>query len=367
MQFPWHGDAAGKIPLTGTLFEYLDARNARGDPAPAPNPETARLLRGEARKLASDLPADQRDWGYWRHYDEISQARRHSGLTEYFEQIGHLTAFFDRLHRPGERGCAYVAPDLEDFRKTLTRDLADVLGISGTRRAFSSLKGLEAYDVGDTGIFAGRSRSIDKIFREIERQDASDQDATGALIVGASGAGNLPCCAPVWSARRPAVLATPSNARFARSWSRRRNWARLIPSRHLRGHLADPGESTESARARLQLILQANRGGAPELLAARVEVACVAAAGAEQTRSRFGLAHRAPHHRDRPDRSVCGVGYRSRDFSAPLFDLSRAPGVASSGSSAPSPTRASNAGIGFPANIALFSPTGRSETRTGRR
>jgi predicted AAA+ superfamily ATPase len=75
------------------------------------------------------------------------------------------------------------------FRERLRADLRLVLNAPAHQSRVRTLKSLEAYDVADREIFAGRSRTIDKIFAEITRIDQEADEPTAALIVGASGAG----------------------------------------------------------------------------------------------------------------------------------------------------------------------------------
>ena len=80
VRFPWLKGGKEGVPLTGTLFEYLDVRSRR--------------LRREIA-VRSGL------------FEE---------MYEYYEQLRYLTTFFDEIHKPRERPTNFLPDDPEVFR-----------------------------------------------------------------------------------------------------------------------------------------------------------------------------------------------------------------------------------------------------------
>jgi ankyrin repeat protein len=191
VRFPWSDTDVSHIPLTGTLFEYLDVRS-KNDALPhhKHQPPLLVFVRGDVAKIDSNLPFDARDWGFGRHRKEIASR---SGLFEdmraYYRQLRFLATFIEKIHRPRERGTHFIDEDPEHFRQKLRDSLISILEVSFKRDAVTALKGLDAYDVTDAAIFAGRSEITHEIFQAIDRKESREDLVTAGIIIGASGAG----------------------------------------------------------------------------------------------------------------------------------------------------------------------------------
>jgi len=191
VRFPGISTDVNHIPLTGTLFEYLDVRS-KNDALPyhQHQPPLLVFIRGDLGKIDSNLAFDARGWGFGRHRKEIaSQSGLFEDMQAYYRQLKFLTTFIEEIHRPRERGTYFFDEDPEDFRKKLRDALVSILQIPVKRDAVTTLKGLDAYEVTDAAIFAGRSEITHEIFQAIDRKDSCEGLVTAGIIIGASGAG----------------------------------------------------------------------------------------------------------------------------------------------------------------------------------
>ena len=247
-------------------------------------------VRGNPAKLNSSQSFDARGWGYGRLRRKIAAE---SGLFEdmeaYYRQLKFLTWFYERIHNPKERGTYFLNEEPEAFRKQLRSHLENLLRLPEQRTSITSLKGLDAYDIADRAIFAGRGEIVDEIFEAIDRRDAREDLATAGIIVGASGAGKS-------SLLRAGVAAEALEG--ARNTGKRvfrvlvvtpRQLGAANPAATLAAMLAAESVLPEIGRAEDFSALVSEAGaGAPEIVISRIEQACRAAAIKESERRRFG-------------------------------------------------------------------------------
>ena len=130
--------AAGnkRVPLTGTLFEYLDRIYG-----PRSGGRVLCYVKADARKVSDKHINSVRDreYGFCHHFDELRGGRRRpaeSQEAEYDRQLIELDLFAGHEFRDGGRPfiCfghmdANPAQCLENLRAALRRDLPNVLGI----------------------------------------------------------------------------------------------------------------------------------------------------------------------------------------------------------------------------------------------
>jgi hypothetical protein len=142
-----------RVPLTGTLFEYLDRIYG-----PRPGGRVLCYLKAYARKVFDKHINSVRDreYGFCHHFDELCGDKRRpaeSQEAEYDRQLIELDRFAGHEFRDGGRPCicfghidASPAECLEDLRAALRRDLPNVLGIRIAAEPREP-KGLETYGI----------------------------------------------------------------------------------------------------------------------------------------------------------------------------------------------------------------------------
>ena len=287
--FPWQETDRESIPLTGTLFEYLDVRSQNDGRSPdAHHPPMLVYVRGDPAKLNSSLPFDARGWGYGRLRREIAaQSGLREEMEEYYRQLRFLTRFYERIHNPKERGTYFLDEDAEAFRRQLRSHLSHLLRLPEQRTSITSLKGLDTYDIADRAIFAGRGEIIDEIFAAIDRRDARDDVATAGIILGASGAGKS-------SLLRAGIAAEALEG--GRNTGKRVFRALVVTPRQLGA--ANPAATLASLLAAEDVLPEIGRvedfaalvsgadADAAELVISRIEQACRAAAAKDVKRRR---------------------------------------------------------------------------------
>lgn len=194
LALPSEPDSA-KIPLTGTLFELLDATLG-----PSREGQTFCYLKIDPDTFYDrNLRFDQRDYGFLHHHDALQgQALR---LTvdrqrDYDRQVEWLDEFCQqffikagRPHRPfGGRRLDAVAC-FDALRAQLRRDLADPMGVRTSRFAAFTPKGLQAYALDDAHALFGRDRAIETVLDQLSQLHAAESGAPAVTLTGRSGEG----------------------------------------------------------------------------------------------------------------------------------------------------------------------------------
>ena len=204
VRFPWDEAAAAEaVPLTGTLFELLDAFQASqhrplDERTGQHRPEVVVYLK-MAGDLYSrrDLSSDERAYGFEHHFDRLRKGqvriRDRKADADYRLQLDLLDHFCTRFLRGGSRparcfGSAAGGPDgcLEDLRQRLRKDLPGLLAIPSRETKKHDLKGLAAYRPEDSDILFGRDRMI---VRLLERLRSLASGIPVLALAGRSGEG----------------------------------------------------------------------------------------------------------------------------------------------------------------------------------
>jgi ankyrin repeat protein len=200
VRFPWPDDGATQtVPLTGTLFELLDAiqggqRSGRNQPA------TLIYVKADGNLFAQKhLAPDQRAYGFEQLYRRLSDGevriRDRRVRDDYDTQIDWLDRFCELFLRAAGRpytcfGTADGGADtcLTQLREMLLRDLPRTLNLPSRHQESRDLKGLEAYQPEDQDILFGRDQEI---VRLLQRLSNLAKIAAAPLIVltGRSGEG----------------------------------------------------------------------------------------------------------------------------------------------------------------------------------
>jgi len=193
VQHPWpEGGAPGKAPLTGTVFELLDAQSAFRRHQ---RPRIALYMKADSAKLLDPrLKPFARRYGFNQEYKRINKddVPDPDALKAYFDQLGQLDAFVQGFIREGTspfrtfgaQGDSQEALE-RAFRDQLLHDLPPLLGVSGggERR---ELKGLEAFQPGDYDILFGRGGEITRI---LDRLYDAARNVPALMLVGRRGEG----------------------------------------------------------------------------------------------------------------------------------------------------------------------------------
>jgi ankyrin repeat protein len=196
---PWVAFASAvgdtRIPLTGTLFEYLDRIYG-----PRPGGRALCYLKADARKVSNRHSNEIRDreYGFCHHFDELRGGRRRppeSQEAEYDRQLVELDRFAGHEFRDGGRPfiCfghidASPAECLEHLRAALRRDLPNVLGIRLAPEPREP-KGLETYGIGDADFIFGRDKPIVGVLQKLKDLTESPPQIPIVTLTGRSGEG----------------------------------------------------------------------------------------------------------------------------------------------------------------------------------
>lgn len=187
------GAAAGDIPLTGTFFEFLDARQAQQRTG---RPHILLFIKGDASSVGqAGAPADERRWGGEKHYQKLVAGlgnRQRLPLQEdleYRRQTTFLSRFFDRFL--GNRGAVQYFTDEADLAGKLTAGLRDKLQLAKKSWRGNPYKHLERYEIGEAPVFFGRKDDTRKIVQRLSEADRlRDEGRIPMLLLeGESGSG----------------------------------------------------------------------------------------------------------------------------------------------------------------------------------
>ncbi len=194
---PWPEDGIpGKIPLTGTGFEFLDALLQK---APTGEHLGDRLLvyvKCDATLFGQKgLDAEERELGFEQYKDVLIQEKKfkRKDQEQYYTQLEWLEIFYETHFRKPARFPLFFGEQdrensLRQLRDKLRKDLARVLGVKKrTRRA--DPKGLLAYQPEDWDILFGRDRAIDSLMRQLNTHATETNGTAIILLTGLSGQG----------------------------------------------------------------------------------------------------------------------------------------------------------------------------------
>ncbi|HET9983622.1 MAG TPA: ankyrin repeat domain-containing protein [Longimicrobiales bacterium] len=213
------GDVSGPIPLTGTLFEYFDARQAQRRTG---RPHILLFLKGDRSVEAVGAPADERRWGLGAFLKEC-ESRSASGRLkrneawEYDLQTTFLSRFFDRFL--GNAATWQRFADVDEFERLLTVSLRDVLGLKPPEWRGNPYKRLERYEIGEAEILRGRAHDVRQMVDRLAAADAEREAGRIPLLIveGDSGVG------------KSSTLRAGLAARLKDGRDRSRTRARFVP------------------------------------------------------------------------------------------------------------------------------------------
>jgi ankyrin repeat protein len=216
VRFPWvEGGDATAVPLTGTLFELLDAIPPDTDPSAG---RDAGLAADEPRQLGKvicyfkadrgrfstpGLAPEQRRYGFEHLYDRLrkGEKRLHDRRVQraYDDQIDYLDRFSDVFFRKQARPSAFFGSDdtepdncLTELHDRLVKDLAPILGVSGPASERRELPGLASYEPEDYRMLRGRDRQIERILdglRTLARAARAGGKSPAMVLHGRRGEG----------------------------------------------------------------------------------------------------------------------------------------------------------------------------------
>ena len=194
---PWpEGGVAGKIPLTGTLFELLDCRE---ETAGRHRQDKGRLLIYIKTKYEAlsecGMDVELRRYGFEQFKDSLTEKRafNRAQQREYNTQIDWLDLFCEHHFRSAQTrhvcfGSNSREESLEQLQDLLRRDLGALLGVT-PRRIRRDPKGLFAYQPEDWDILFGRDNDIYAILVSLHEQSQTQDGLPILLLGGQSGQG----------------------------------------------------------------------------------------------------------------------------------------------------------------------------------
>jgi len=194
---PWpERGVAGAVPLTGTLFEYLDSVVDSHREGESKNRKTLVYVKANAQSFHREGAASE-DRGYgFEHYQQRlikDRAFNRAGQHTYHEQIDWLDLFCEKSFRSNERayglfGAESREESLEQLRSRLREDLGRILGVT-PRRIRREPKGLLAYQPEDWDILFGRNDEIEDILDRLSDWSRRPNALPIIHLTGQSGQG----------------------------------------------------------------------------------------------------------------------------------------------------------------------------------
>jgi ankyrin repeat protein len=199
VRFPWTEiDTKNAVPLTGTLFELLDALNKQKE-SPQKKPEILVYVKAD-RTLFSNpsLTPDQRQYGFEQLYQKLSEGqiriRDRNVRQDYETQLDWLDGFCENFFRSG--GHPYICygnsvdgndATLNDLRQRVLKDISRVLNLPVTNLQTRELKNLECYQPEDHDILFGRDQTIIHLLDHLNK--LSNEGTPILVLSGRSGEG----------------------------------------------------------------------------------------------------------------------------------------------------------------------------------
>jgi hypothetical protein len=205
VRFPWPstGSADG-VPLTGTLFELLDAIQG-WERSGRIRPEILCFVKADRGRFeARGRSPEQRGYGFEHLYERLKDGQKRirdrKREDAYNVQIDQLDKFCDAFFRMEGHpyacfGSEEMGPDgcIAAFRERLLKDLPRLLGITNRRQERRELKGLAGYEPEDHQILFGRDRQIIRLLERLRNisRDAGRRNGEEPLLLlmGRSGEG----------------------------------------------------------------------------------------------------------------------------------------------------------------------------------
>ncbi|MHC1753889.1 MAG: ankyrin repeat domain-containing protein [Methanosarcina sp.] len=199
VRFPWtEKEAENAVPLTGTLFELLDAYQKQNRSS-GKQPKILVYLKIDSKMFSlTNLAPDQRKYGFETHYRRLCNGdirlRDRKMQMEYYQQLDWLDCFFTHFLR--SEGRPYIcygnadstdSSNLMDLKARLLKDLSQVLNLPEQGSPTRELKNLEAYQPDDYDILFGRDQTIIQILERLKT--LSDKGTPAIVLSGRSGEG----------------------------------------------------------------------------------------------------------------------------------------------------------------------------------
>ncbi|MEM8557957.1 MAG: ankyrin repeat domain-containing protein [Bacteroidota bacterium] len=153
----------GDIPLTGTIYEYLDARFSLS--STGEQPSLLVFIRGDESVKRVESSPGSRNWGRGELLDRTYEMKKYGKIShdewiarnkEYDSQIILLSRFFDRFI---SKNGANVFSDINDFAERIRNVLRDKFRLDKQWRG-NPYKGLKTYGVNDSFIYCGHDDNI---------------------------------------------------------------------------------------------------------------------------------------------------------------------------------------------------------------
>jgi hypothetical protein len=179
VQFPWEeGADTNAVPLTGTLFELLDAVLDRARVGEGVQTVFCYIKADPQLFGTADLAAEKRGYGFEHCYDLLRAGQKRirdiASQANYDKQVAQLDRFCTKFFRndghpykcfgseeAGPHGCMLA------LREQLLKDLPRILGVVSPAGPRRELKGLAAYQPDDQDILFGRDREIGLILETL--------------------------------------------------------------------------------------------------------------------------------------------------------------------------------------------------------
>ena len=194
IKWPWRGNPPpdgdpGTVPLTGTLFELLDALKGwrRGE---TKGPAVLCYVKGDPALFADrNKPPLQKQYGFGQHFARLAENKEALLTSNYAQQITWLDRFFTNFRSHPLN----LFDDTGDLRQKLLKILPDILKVPTYAATRDSLKKLERYEPHDHDILFGRDGQIEEIqirLRSLARARKSGASQFPVItLVGKEGEG----------------------------------------------------------------------------------------------------------------------------------------------------------------------------------
>jgi hypothetical protein len=182
------GSEPKKIPLTGSLFEFVDAWLG----AERNGSKLLVFLKGDSSIKNSDEVSHYRNFGSGRYYKALSESgafRNPETSRRYHEQIGLLARFYDELLFKFERSFdPQPFIDERQFESRLKRAKHE-FGQDEPVRVEQAFKRLSSFEIEDHAAFFGRSEETRKIVEILGDADADENRWPFMVLHGRSESG----------------------------------------------------------------------------------------------------------------------------------------------------------------------------------
>ncbi len=201
--FPYHG-CDDQVPLTGTLFELLDAvasaQRCKIDEATV-HPNVLCYFMVDRGKFDNPhIEARERDYGFLHEHDRLCQGSKRLPKRleiDYDRQVDALDRFATAFFREGKhsfntfgRNDATLDENITDLREKLLIAIPRILNFAQESKVQREPKGLFSYGPDDHDILFGRERSIRNILDRLrDLSTGGNGQAPVLVLTGRSGEG----------------------------------------------------------------------------------------------------------------------------------------------------------------------------------